>query len=187
LAAGGDTVIAEVCTFHLRKVRCVYTQERIRAPFLEVGDRDDLLGWLRLLPRAIWVRGILALTDEPAATIVRRLSNTDVPEVPSFQFVICPHWLRRLAWHPHQDNRLVFVDKAHEVVARIVWWRDGGPVDVEDDVIWGEGTYLSVTPSGRAQIEAIAGRLTVLVNARRDFTPDSGDDLPQSRRASSRD
>ena len=187
LVAGGDTVIAEVCAFHIRKARRVYTQGRIRAPFLEVGDRDDIFEWFELLPEAIWAGGIRALTEEPATTIARRFSNSYMPEAPRFQLVICPHWLRRLGWHPHQDNWLVYVDRAGEVVARVVWWRDGGPVDVEDDVIWGEGVYLSVTPSGRAQIEAIAGSLTILVNARRDFTPGSGDGLPQSRRASSQD
>jgi hypothetical protein len=187
LVAGSDTLIAEVSHFHIRNIRRVYNQARIRAPFLEVGESDDLHEWFRLLPQARWANGIRVMTKELAPTIVRRLSGSYTPEVPEFMLTICPLWLRRLGWHPHADNWLVFLDKDGDVVAKIVWWRDGGPVDIGDDAIWGEGVYVSLTPAGRAQIEAIAGRQTVLVNARRDLTPDSEDREPMSRRASSRD
>lgn len=187
LLVGNDTLIAEMSHFEVRNIRRMYKQARMRAPFLKVGEFDDLHHWFELLPEARWANGIRAMTKDPAPTIVRRLSGNYMPEVPEFMLTICPLWLRRLGWHPHVDNWLVFVDKAGEVVAKIVWWRDGGPVDIDDDVIWGEGVYVSLTPSGRAQVEAIASQLTVLVNARRDVTPDSEGRKPRSRHASSRD
>ena len=187
LAAGAETIIAEVSTFYIHDVRRVYTQEKMRAPFLEVGDRQDLFAWFELIPSAILAGGIQAMTDEPATTIVRRFSNGQMPEVPQYQLIICPHWLWRLGWHPHQDNWLLILDRGGEVVARIVWWRDGDPVDVSDDAIWGEGIYVSVTPAGRAQIEAITGSLPIHVNARRGIASGEVDGASESRHASSRD
>jgi hypothetical protein len=187
LQLGEDAVIAEICSFQIRKTRRTYIQERIRAPFLDVSDCGELAGWFDLLPSAIWAGGMVhATSQEPARTICRRLSSSYMPEVPEYQLVICPRWLRRLGWRSHERNRLVYLDSSGRVVARIVWWRDGGPVDVDDDVIWGEGTYLTITPAGRAQLEAFTGPLAVLVHARRGCGEADGD-APRSRRASSRD
>ena len=71
-------------------------------------------------------------------------------------------------------------------MARIVWWRDGGPVDVDEDVIWGEGVYITLTQGARKQIESHVGPLAVVVNARRELTQESGES-PTSRHATSRD
>jgi len=187
LVAGNGTVIAEVCRFEVRHHRKTYQMERIRAPFLEVGVNDDLEEWYALLPQAVLFNGIRAIGEKPASTIVRRLSQSHFPEVPEFQLTICPHWLRRLEWRSHKDNWLVFLDKSNEVVATIVWWRDGGPVDIDDEVIWGEGVYVLLTPAGRAQIEAVAGPLPVLAKAHRICPTDSSSETPISRRALSRD
>ncbi|ABE44554.1 ATP-binding protein [Polaromonas sp. JS666] len=185
--AGGDTVIAEVCAFYVRNAFREYRLERLRAPFLEVGVRDSLAEWFELLPRARWADGVKAMTRDPAPTIVRRFSDSVMSLVPRYQLVICPYWLRRLGWHSHENNWLVYVDGSGDLMARIVWWRDGGPVDVDDDVIWGEGVYVSLTAEGRRQLEAIAGSLTILVNARRGFKPPPNDGEAQSRGASSRE
>ncbi|ARU31826.1 hypothetical protein CAP31_09150 [Sulfuriferula sp. AH1] len=72
-------------------------------------------------------------------------------------------------------------------MARVVWWRDGGRVDVEDDAIWGEDVYVSVTSSGLAQIKKAGGSVSVLVHARRKVEPESGDGEALSSSASGRD
>lgn len=187
LMAERGTVVAEVCAVHILKSRRRYVHERMRIPFLDVGERKDLFEWFHSLPLAVWAGGNLVVDEMPAPTIVRQLSISYMPEIPQFQFTICPHWLHRLGWHSHRENRLVFIDRTGDVVARIVWWRDGGPVDIEDDAIWGEGVYLTVTSKGRAQIETIAGPLQVIVNARREYVPTTSGGLPQSRYAASRD
>lgn len=187
LNLGSDILIAEVCGFEMRKSRSTYALQRMRAPFLDV-DGKNIYEWWESLPRAVWAGdSIYALDRDPAATIVRRLSTSHMPDIPQFQLTICPYWLRKLGWHAHRDNRLVFVGSSGELVARIVWWRDGNPFDIGDDVIWGEGVYASVTPEGRAQLERIASQLAVFVYARRKFTPDSREQQPQSRQAKSRD
>ena len=101
---------------------------------------------------------------------MRRFFGSDMPDVPAYRLIICPHWMRRLGWRTHQDNWLVYLDQSGAVAARIVWWRDGGPVDVDEDVVWGECFYVSVTSSGLSQIEAVTGRLPILVHALRRVT-----------------
>ena len=139
-----------------------------------------------MLPRAIWANGFRALTNEPAPTFVRRLLVSYMPAVPLFQIIICPNWLRQLGWHTHPENWLVYLDQFGQVVARVVWWRDGGPVDIEDDAIWGEGVYVCVTTPGLAQIEATCGSLPVLTHVRRKVRPEHGDGEPLARSASGR-
>lgn len=188
LPISSEKVIAEFSTFEVRKVRSArYIQERVRAPFLNVGDQEDLAHWVDLLPKAVWANGFRAVTDELAPTIVRSFSVSYMPEVPRYQLIICPNWLRRLGWRNHPDNWLLYLDHSRQIVARIVWWRDGGPVDVEDDAIWGDGVYVSVTSSGLEQIEAAGGSVSVLVHARRRVEPESGDGEPLSSGASGRD
>jgi hypothetical protein len=183
-----EKVIAEISIFKINQFRRArYIQERIRAPFLNVGDQNDLAEWVGLLPKAVWANGFRALSKELAPTIVRRLSVNLMPEVPPYQIIICPNWLRRLGWRNHPDNWLLYLDHSGQVVARIVWWRDGGPVDVEDDVIWGEGVYITVTTQGLAQIEGISGRVSVLVHAHRKVEPEGSDSEPLSTRVSGRD
>lgn len=183
-----EKVIAEISTFEIHKVmRSTHTLGRVRAPFLEVGERDDFDDWVAMLPRAMWVGDFRATDRDPASTIVRRLVTRHMPEIPPFQLVICPNWLRRLGWRSHPQNWLVYRDGSGSVVARVIWWRDGGPVDVEEDGIWGEGVFVTVTPSGLAQLEALCGKLSITTRSHREVKPaDQGTD-PVTRSASSRE
>lgn len=167
LANGDGTVIAEFARFNCRDIRTTFVLERIRVPFFDVCDGDDLLAWMHELPQAIWVGSVVPLSDEPAATIVRRFQETRLPGVPYDRFVICPFWLRRLSWRQHSENWLEYLDSSDRVVARIVWWRDGGPTDIGEDGLWGEGGFITLTPDGRQQIESITGDLNIHVYGRR--------------------
>jgi len=83
---------------------CRVSLERIRAPLLNIGDQDNLAEWVGLLPKAVWANGFLALTNELAPTIVRMFSGSYMSEVPPYQLIICPNWLRRLMWRNHPDS-----------------------------------------------------------------------------------
>lgn len=188
LYGSSEKVIAEISTFDIRKSRSVrYIQERVRAPSFDGDGQDDLPGWVHLLPEAFWANGFHPLTDGLAPTIVRRFSTSQMPEVPRYQLIICPNWLRRLGWRHDPNNWLRYLNNSGRIAARTVWWRDGGPVDVEDDAIWGEGVYVSVTLPGLAQIEAVAGPVAMQVYARRMVMPAGGGDEPKFRIASARD
>ncbi|MBF0214387.1 MAG: ATP-binding protein, partial [Magnetococcales bacterium] len=177
LTTSNEKVIAEISTFEIYEFRRArFKMERIRAPFLQVGNHVGITGWLGLLPKALWVNGFHAVSNELAPTFVRSLSISFWPEIPGYKFIICPNWLHRLGWRMHPNNWQIYLDCFGQIVARMVWWRDGGPVDVEEDVIWGEGVYLSVTTTGLAQIEkTIHRKLSVLTHACRKFEPTDGE------------
>jgi hypothetical protein len=187
LQAGSDTIAVEVCEFHIRNSGRTFQMQRVRANCLELDDWDRDFDGFHLLPHAMWVGQVLSKSHTPAPTIACRLLINYVPEVPRFRLVICPHWLKRLDWHTHPNNELSYLDRHGTLAARIVWWRDGGPVDIEDEVIWGQGTYLILTPNGRKQIEAVMGPLDVRSYVRRSYIPESRDKAEKSRMAESRD
>ena len=182
-----NCVVAEVSEFHFRKSCRNFHYHRVRAPGLELGEHDQYFEGFELLPRATWIGRIVANSKSPASSLARGLLVSRIPEVPRHRLTICPHWLLRLGWHPHPSNELVFMDKSNALVARIVWWRDGGPVDVNDDVIWGEGAYISLTMDGKQQVEVIMGPLNVRVHVRRSYESESNQGVVRSRLISSRE
>jgi hypothetical protein len=184
LVAGRDTVIAEIMRFCRRDVRREFTLERIRAPFFDIGRGEDLSSWVRKLPRAFLAERVVPLSNEPASTIVRWFSESYMPEVPRDMLVLCPLWLRRLSWRRHPENWLIYLDGTGRIVANVVWWRDGGPVDLGEDVVWGEGVFVTVTPEGRSQLESAIGHLNVQVHARRTVVAEIGGSEITNRRAS---
>lgn len=187
LLPGGDAILAEVCEFHIRRSRRTFSMQRIRGHALDINNALHDIDAYKLFPRATWIDGPYPLSSQPARTIVRRLSTIWKPEIPEFRLTICPFWLQRLNWHPHPSNDQVYVDKSGLLVAQIVWWRDGGPVDLDDEVIWGEGMYVSLTPGGRAQLELFNGPLQVDVYVRRNCEQESKTEDVSFRIFTSRD
>jgi hypothetical protein len=187
LSSGNDTMLAELTEFHIGRSRRFYSMYRVRAPGLALGEGDQQFTGHGLLPRAFRMGKLEIHPDGPARTVVRELTGSFLPEVPSVRLTFCPVWLQVLEWHLHPESELIVLNRSNEVVARIVWWRDGGPVDIEEDVIWGQGHFVSLTPAGRQQIESQAGALDVRVFARRSFTGEGRNGNPKSRVLGSRD
>jgi hypothetical protein len=175
LASGNAVVIAEFSQFNYRQTRKMFSLERARVPLLGAGVEPDPSQIIYDLPQAVWVDGIIALGYDPAPTIVRRFEEKHFFNIPRHMFVICPLWLKRLFWRQHPDNWLIYLDGTGKVVANIVWWRDGGPIDIDEDATWAEGVFVTVTPEGRAQIESVVGHLNIYVHARRTFSSELGD------------
>jgi hypothetical protein len=180
-----ETVVVEVSEFHFRKSRRNFHFRRVRAPGLELGENVQDFEGFELLPGATWIGRIFANSQSPAPSLARGLLVSWIPEVPRYRLTICPHWLLLLGWHPHPSNELVFMDKSNTLVARIAWWRDGGPVDVDDDVIWGQGAYISLTMAGQQQVEVLMGPLNVRVHVLRSYDSGSNQGLQKSRLVSS--
>src|SRR3546814_549596 len=101
------------------------------------------------------------LDNEPAPTLIRRLvCSIDFGlDSATYPIALCPYWLRKLQWR--EDAPGVYIDASGAVVARIVWWRDAGPVDIDDESIWGEGCYVALTQAGLAQFMAIRGKTVI--------------------------
>jgi hypothetical protein len=168
-----DIVIAEITRFRRRHIRRKLTAERLRVPFLKTSG-EDFEVWRMSIPRAIWLEEIVPLIDEPAETIVRRFQESEVPDIPRDMLVICPVWLRILNWRSDPTNWLSYRDTSGRVVARIIWWRDGGPSDIQEDESWGEGVLVTVTAEGWAQLEVKRGALDIRVQARRTVAGEEG-------------
>ena len=180
---GGDEfVLAEVSRFEIRKFnRALYGMERLRVPRFDCTSDEGLDTWLEQLPGAYWIEGLRTQNGEPSPTIVRRLSVRYLQDIPAFQLVICPNWLRRLGWHNPDGNWLLYRDSAGVTTARIVWWRDGGPVDIHADAIWGEGILVILTQAGVTQLEAVVGPLDAGTHVRCVVTPAHRGDIGGSR------
>jgi hypothetical protein len=184
ISSGDESVLAEVSTFEIRKFnRALYGMERLRAPRFDSDSTSDggLDDWLEELPDAHWIEGLRTRNGAPSSTIIRRLSVRYFRDIPTFLLVICPNWLRKLGWHSLDHNWLLYCDSAGVTTARIVWWRDGGPVDIHEDAIWGEGILVILTRAGLAQLEASAGPLRVGTYVRRFVKPAYRDDVGSSR------
>jgi hypothetical protein len=174
IVIGSDTILSEITRFHFKYVGREFTVDRMRVPFLDAAPSEDSSSWTDDLPGAIWVDEIVPLSDEPAVTVVRYFSQSGVPEIPSDMLVICPVWLRRLGWRRQPENWLNYLDRVGQLVAKVVWWRDGAPGDLQDEVVWSEGVLVVVTPEGRGQLQAGAGHLRVQVRACRATSAEAG-------------
>ncbi len=167
---GDEHIVAEISRFKVVEARrAQYRLHRIRAPHLQ-ADGNELWDWYQELPAAVWLGQIVPLDGEPAPTLVRRLVSSLGMDAPAYQIILCPNWLRRLRWQAHHQDPSIYVDANAVVVARVTWWRDAGPVDIDDDAVWGEGVYVALTAGGLRQFMALQGDSLIHAFARREVT-----------------
>ncbi len=76
----------------------------------------------------------------------------------AYPLALCPNWLMRLRWGAHDEEPSVFLDASGAVVAKLHWWRDAGPVDIDAESLWGEGCYLVLTSVGIEQVTTARGK-----------------------------
>jgi hypothetical protein len=163
-----EHVVAEISRFKVVEARrAEYRLHRIRAPRLR-ADGDAFRDWYQELPAAVWLGQIVPLDGEPAPTLVRRFVSSFGLDAPAHPITLCPNWLGRLRWRAHDEDPSMYVDTDAVVVARLTWWRDAGPVDIDDDSLWGEGTYVALTAAGLRQFKAVQGDFTIHGFARRE-------------------
>lgn len=165
-----EHVVAEVSLFKIYKPRqAELLFHRLRAPGLSIDD-DKFSDCYQQLPAAVWIGQIVPLDDELASTLIRRLVCSIALGLDSatYPIVLCPNWLRQLQWRAHTDVLGVYIDASGVIVARVVWWRDPGPVDIDDESIWGEGGYVALTKAGLAQFKAARGNIFINLFASRE-------------------
>lgn len=165
-----EHVVAEISRFKIHKPRqAEFLLHRIRAPGVSIDD-EEFDDCYQHLPAAVWIGRVVPLDNEPASTLIRRLAySIDFGlDSASYPIVLCPNWLRKLQWRAHADVRGVYLDASGAIVARVVWWRDAGPVDIDDDSIWGDGCYVALTKAGLAQFTATRGTVVINVFASRE-------------------
>jgi len=156
-------VVAEVSRFKIFKPRLSeHRLYRFRAPSAQT-DGEDFDQCYAMLPIAVWLGRHVALDEELAPTLVRRVvCSVDMGfDAAAYPLALCPNWLMRLRWHAHDEEPGVFLDASGAVVAKLHWWRDAGPVDIDEESLWGEGCYLVLTPVGLEQITTARGKLAL--------------------------
>jgi hypothetical protein len=159
-------VVAEVSRFKIFRPRLSeHRLYRFRAPSAQTGGEDFDDCYARL-PIAVWLGQYFALDNELAPTLVRRVvcSVDKGFDVAAYPFALCPNWVTRLRWRAHDDTPSVFLDASGTVVAKLHWWRDAGPVDIDAESLWGEGCYLVMTLAGLEQVTAARGKLALAIN-----------------------
>lgn len=169
-------VVAEVSRFKILKPRqSEHRLNRLRAPLAQV-DGDDFDACYHELLAAVWLGRVVPLDEELAPTLMRRVvCSIDMGfDSAAYPLALCPNWLKRLRWRAHSDDHNVFVDAGGAVVARLFWWRDAGPVDVDAESIWGEGCYVVLTQAGLDQFIAVHGKVVINVFASRQTQQPSG-------------
>ncbi len=165
-----EHVVAEVSRFKIYKPRQAQLLfHRIRSPGIS-NDYETFDECYRQLPAAVWIGHVVPLDNKPASTLIRRLvCSIDIGfDSATYPIMLCPNWLRKLQWRAHVDGSGVYIDACGAIVARVVWWRDAGPVDIDDDSIWGEGCYVALTKRGLAQFTTARGEVVINVFASRE-------------------
>lgn len=173
-------IIAEISVFQIRKMRQTYGLKRLRAPFLGIADLEDFDDAVESLPKSIWLDQVHDLTNEAARTIVRRFSYSYAWDIPHYQLALCTHWMNKLGWSTQAENPFAYMDRSGCLVAQVIWWRDGGPIDVAEDVTWGEGVFLHVTPKGLMDLQSVCGNLEIFGVATRKFVPSEKEAEPRA-------
>lgn len=159
-------VLAEVSRFKILKPRLSeHRLYRFRTPSAQT-DSENFDNCYARLPIVVWLGQYIALDNDLAPTLVRRVvCSVDMGfDAAAYPFALCPNWVKRLRWCAHDEEPSVFLDPGGAVVARLYWWRDAGPVDIDAESLWGEGCYLVVTPAGLEQLIAARGNLALAVN-----------------------
>lgn len=151
---GDEYVVAEISRFKINQVRrAKYELHCIRAPGLEAGG-NDFWDWYQQLPAAVWLGQVVPLDGELAPTLIRRFVSSFGMDMPEYPITLCSNWLQQLGWRAQDNESSIYVDTASVIVAKLTVWRDAGPADIEDDSIWGEGSYVTLTTAGLSQFKA---------------------------------
>ncbi|MBM5570725.1 MULTISPECIES: hypothetical protein [Deefgea] len=157
-----EQVVAEVTYFKITRPHLSeHRFYRFRAPTAQTDGKDFDDGYTKL-PLAVWLGQYVPLDNELAPTLVRRVicsvdMGFDEAAYP-YPFALCPNWAMRLRWRAHSNEPNVFLDASGAVVAKLHWWRDAGPVDIDAESLWGEGCYLVLTPTGLKQVTTTYGK-----------------------------
>lgn len=180
-----EVVMAEVSRFKVFKPRqAEFRQHRFRAPQAQI-DSDDFADGYAKLPAIVWRGNYVAHDTTPAGTLVRRVASSAGTDLfgPKYFLTICPNWLRQLRWRPHDAIPCIYMDAGGTVVARLAWWRDAGPVDIDVESIWGEGCYLALTSEGLSQFKVAGGRSTINSFASREVQAHGGSGEANGRKS----
>ena len=181
---GNDILLAEATLFEHRSMHKTAAVTRIVMHRARGADWNEPEDALRAFPAVLGFEERRPTYREPAESFVARIKAAGVTTIPEDLLAICPRWAQRLGWSPHPENPLVYRDRNGTVMARTVWWRDGGPRDLQEDVWRGEGCVVLLMAAGAAQLRAAAGALQLRTWCWRKVGGEGKDEALKMRRAS---
>jgi hypothetical protein len=181
---GNDVLLAEATVFEHRSMHKTATVTRIVRHEPQAMECDDPEGALRAFPSVLGLEERKPTYREPAGSFVATIRTAGVNTIPEDLLAVCPRWAKRLGWSPHPENLLVYRDENGTVMARTIWWRDGGPRDAHEDVWRGEGCLVLLTARGASRLRAMAGALQLRTWCWRKTGAEGKGKAQQTRRAS---
>lgn len=153
-------VIAETSEFELRDpIQALFRLERLRLLNRPGVEDRDLEGRWSELPTVRWDGRAIATSDACSSVLVRRYSASFISDRFSRSFAVCPNVCARVGWSVDPSDPMTYVDASGRVVARILHWRDAGPVDVRTWFVRGRGCLVTLSRVGVTQIEALLGEI----------------------------
>lgn len=151
------SILAELTTFKKVQVGRVVSLERLTLNLRAKHDWSTLDDAISSLPRMVGFKAPQPIGIEPSPSSVRQWEITGPPAIPEHLISLCPVVAHELGWSPHHENPFLYVDADGQPVVRMSWWRDGSPRDFSDDVVWGEGCCVILTPEGLRQYNSRMG------------------------------
>lgn len=157
-----ETILAEITRFQGRSFLTDYTWSRMRLLGTRLPPEKDPVSLFDRLPQSGF----------PVCSVAR----DGFFSLPRFELTLDPGLANRLGWIAVTDGTSQWFDANAQLVAIAYCWRDGGPDGKPyDHSIYGEGAAITLTKSGRRQIENLIGPCCVETVARRARRHDAQD------------
>jgi hypothetical protein len=171
-----QTILAEFTRYEFKSLSTTFTWSRALLPMISFEADDSPLQAYYSMPISVFAHGEIKPTSRRPA-LVRRISRSQLPVRPEFEFALDPQLVEKLGWSPIDPDRAKWVARNGKDVAHICTWRDAGPDgDMNSDCLWGEGTIVTLTPHGLLELKAVVGTLSVGICAERGIFKESNDE-----------
>jgi len=146
-------VLAATALHERRRFREGWLVEQYYGPKVDQPG-ESLFGQLGQLPSVVVSDQIMVQYEGCAPGAVAHPEPTLSDSVDFHQIILCPRVAAELGWRPDSRNLFVYRDRNGNVVARTLYWRDGGERSREwDDAIHRYGYILLVRADQAKQIQ----------------------------------
>lgn len=128
----GNVVLAATAIHVRRNFRDEWIVEQYFGPDTCRAE-EDLFRQLRRLPRVVVADGAVPMYEGFAPGAVVHPEPVMVGSVDLHMVMLCPRVAAALGWRPDPRHAFTYFDKSDQVVARTIYWRDGGERSRESD------------------------------------------------------
>ncbi|RWN97948.1 ATP-binding protein [Mesorhizobium sp.] len=167
----GEFILAEDSYFVVHAVRSSADIHRTSLP-----SYVDVTEGIGGLPRLFSHDYLRPMYKRSKSALVCRIPGDLFGNFHNETITICPFVARDLEWSRSDANPLEFSDTSGSVVARTIRWVEGTKLKTQyDGERFGTGQLLLLTPTGKAQLEAATGPLTLTARVIATFSGEQGE------------